>query len=346
MTTATVPAPPLGRRDHLLGMLFGLWMIGGLFLDGWAHDNQKPETFFTPWHAVLYSGFAAAAAFAVERTARRHVAGRPWREAVPHGHGLTLASLAAFAVGGAGDLVWHEAFGIEVGLEALLSPTHLLLMVAGAGALSAPIRAAWRDEERAPSLREFLPVALATMLLTALVTFFLSFFSPFTNDAGLTAFRRFQGQLHEHPSNEVGELQQLLGVASILVLSVVLAVAVAFLLRRWRTPPGTFTLLFGVVVLAFVASEEFAHPLTVLCGLVAGAVADLLVRRGVAAAVVCAGAVAALWLAYFGALALDEGGLVWAAELWAGSTFLAAVLAAGVGLLVTPLPATRGGSVR
>lgn len=335
MTTA----PPLSRRDHLLGSLLGLWMIGGLFLDGWAHDNQKPETFFTPWHGVLYSGFVAAAAFALHRTLRRHVAGRSWTESVPEGHGLTLVSLAAFAVGGAGDLAWHQVFGIEVGLEALLSPTHLLLMVAGIGALSAPVRAAWREPGDRPALRAFLPVALATTLLTALVTFFLSFFSPFANGVGSTAFLRFPGQLHEHPSNDVGELQQLLGVASVLLLSVVFAIAAATLLRRWRTPFGTFTLLFGLVVLAFVASEEFAHPLLALSGVLAGTVADALVARGRGAATVCAAAVAALWVAYFALLALDEGSLAWAVELWAGSIVLASVLAAGVGLLATPFRA-------
>jgi hypothetical protein len=32
--------------------------IGGL-LDGWAHNNiPQLETVFTPWHAVLYGGYA------------------------------------------------------------------------------------------------------------------------------------------------------------------------------------------------------------------------------------------------------------------------------------------------
>ena len=47
-------APPLrdGRRrltwdECLLSDLFALWVIVGLFVDGWAHNHQKPETFFT-----------------------------------------------------------------------------------------------------------------------------------------------------------------------------------------------------------------------------------------------------------------------------------------------------------
>jgi hypothetical protein len=45
-------------------MVFGLWTILGLFLDGWAHSHGKPESFFSPWHGVLYSGFFAAAVWA------------------------------------------------------------------------------------------------------------------------------------------------------------------------------------------------------------------------------------------------------------------------------------------
>lgn len=343
-SSAAVQAPsrghrlPLSPHDQLLAALFGLWMVIGLFLDGWAHDNQKPESFFTPWHGVLYSGFSGAAILAVHRAVRDRVPGLQLRLTMPQGHGLTLAALGVFALAAGGDLTWHEVLGIEVGLEALLSPTHLLLMVSGLVALSAPVRAAWTEPEEAPPMRTFLPVALATTLLTALVAFFLSFFSPFSNDAGGTVFDRLPGQLHDHPSTSVRELQQLVGVGSILLMSVVLAGAAAFLLRRWRVPTGTFTLLFGLVVLLFVGTDEFAHPLVVLAGLVAGATGDLLMRRRLPAAVICGVAVAVLWLAYFALYALDEGSVAWAAELWAGSSFFGAALAAGIGLLVTPLP--------
>src|SRR6266540_947312 len=75
---ATGPAPPrlpspssdwppsvrMGWRGDLVTAVLGAWLVGGAFLDGWAH-NTRPglETFFTPWHAVLYSGYAASAAW-------------------------------------------------------------------------------------------------------------------------------------------------------------------------------------------------------------------------------------------------------------------------------------------
>ena len=62
------PTPGVNRdprirwsRD-LLTAVFSAWLITGVFLDAWAHTTRPSlETFFTPWHAVLYSGFLATA---------------------------------------------------------------------------------------------------------------------------------------------------------------------------------------------------------------------------------------------------------------------------------------------
>jgi len=35
------------------------WLMSGAYLDAWAHRHlARLETFFTPWHAALYSGIA------------------------------------------------------------------------------------------------------------------------------------------------------------------------------------------------------------------------------------------------------------------------------------------------
>lgn len=339
-----VEPPPLTSRDQVLGVAFGLWMVTGLFLDGWAHDNNKPESFFTPWHGVLYSGFLAAAISAFLVARRGHRPGEPLRRTLPRGHGLTLVALAAFAGGAVGDLVWHEVLGIEIGVEALLSPTHLVLLAAGLIALSAPLRAAWMSAEDEPaSLRAFLPTVLSLAVLVALVGFFVLYLSPFLNDAAGTRFVRLPGVTHEHPSTDVGELQQLLGVASILITTVLLVVPIQLLLRRWRPPTGSFTVFVGVVVLLFVGLNEFRQAALVIAGLAAGASADLAVRR-VPAALTGTVATTVLWLSYFGLYSLTEGEVAWTAELWAGTTFLAALISAGIGLLSAPLPRLRPSS--
>jgi len=331
---ATEPGPvraPLSAREQAIGVLFGLWMVVGLFLDGWAHDNNEPESFFTPWHGVLYSGFLAAtlAALAV---ARRHRPGVGVLETLPRGHGLTLAGLAVFAVGAFGDLAWHETLGVEVGVEALLSPTHLLLLVAGLVALSAPLRAAWQDTGAVPTgLREFLPVVVSLALLVALAGFFLLYLSPFLNDAAGARFDRVAGVDHDHPSSDVFELQQLLGVASILMTTVMLVVPIQLLLRRWAPPRGSLTALVGIVVLLFIGLDEFSQPGLVVAGIAAGAAGDLAVTKrqprlaGVAVTVV-------MWVGYFALYQLTVGTVAWSAELWTGTIILAGLVAAAISL--------------
>jgi len=96
------------------------WFVGGLFLDGWAHTHGKVDTsFFTPWHGVLYSGHLATLLYLGWQWSRQRT--------LPAGYGLSLAGALLFVVGGVGDFIWHELFGIERSIEALLSPTHLLL---------------------------------------------------------------------------------------------------------------------------------------------------------------------------------------------------------------------------
>ena len=328
--------PTLTRRDRVAGAAFGFWMIVGLFLDGWAHDNNKPESFFTPWHAVLYSGFAAAAVAALAIVRRHHRPGEAWSAHLPKGHGLTLAALGLFAIGAVGDLVWHEVFGVEVTLEALLSPTHLVLLAGGLVALSAPVRSAWGESGTAdPTLRQFLPTVSSIALLTALIGFFLLYLSPFVNDAGGTRFDRAPGMSHDHPSHSVAELQQVLGIASILLTTVLVVAPVYLVLARWRPPSGTFTVFFSVVILLFVGLDEFAAPWLVVSGLAAGIVTDAVARRWPAWATGTA-AIASLWTAYFAVYQLTEGGVAWSAPVWAGATFLAALIAAGIGLVAQP----------
>src|SRR3972149_4428666 len=102
--------------------------VGGLFLDGWAHAHGRvDQSFFTPWHAVFYAGYAAVASALVTSLLRNRARGYPWRRALPAGYGLSLLGALIFGVGGVGDMIWHMLFGIEAGVEALLSPMHLAL---------------------------------------------------------------------------------------------------------------------------------------------------------------------------------------------------------------------------
>src|SRR3954465_9369190 len=83
-------------------VLASLWFVAGLFLDGWAHANLAStlETFFTPWHGVLYSGFLAVAVVLLVCQARNMVRGHIWMQALPRGYLLALLGAAVFSFGG------------------------------------------------------------------------------------------------------------------------------------------------------------------------------------------------------------------------------------------------------
>src|SRR5262245_14616969 len=109
------PGRPEGRLgfDWLAALLSAIF-VGGLFLDGWAHNHGKvDQSFFTPWHAVLYSGFAIYGLFLLTALIRWYRSGYAWRRALPAGYGLSLVGAALFAVGGVLDLIWHTLFGLE-----------------------------------------------------------------------------------------------------------------------------------------------------------------------------------------------------------------------------------------
>src|SRR3954453_10050765 len=98
------------RRVEAATAVFATWMIIGLFLDGWSHGVNKPESFFTPWHALLYSGFVAAVAWFSWDGWRQSSSGA----AVVAGDRWLTAGMALFVVGAVGDGIWHQVFGIEV----------------------------------------------------------------------------------------------------------------------------------------------------------------------------------------------------------------------------------------
>jgi hypothetical protein len=333
--TATVPATD---REHLGTVLFGLWMTVGLFLDGYFHQNLdgESESFLTPWHGVFYAGFAASLWWLATLSRRRAPGGVDWRLGfLPPGYGGARTGMALFAAGGLGDALWHTAFGVERGVDALLSPTHLVLFVGLVLILSAPLRAVRQASDSPPS-----PWVVVGSVVSA--TALVGFFVNFAWGLGVAALAR----VAYDPISEVGETQVIAGVASMLVTTVVLFGAARVLLNARSAPSGAFTTLFGVVaLLVSVAFDEDAEG--VAAAVIAGATLDILLRpppasprRQAAVAWPFAVAAAALWSVYLGLLeALD--GTEWQAEIWVGAVVLNAL--AAVAIAVAPASEEQGG---
>ncbi len=272
-TPAAAPAAPAlprvyraSTRQNLVTMLLGWWLLVGLFVDGWAHNTygESLETFFTPWHAVFYSGFLAVAAWCLLLARRGWQAGRRGLAAFPDGYGLAALGVPVFALGGLGDMLWHVTFGIEVGIEALLSPTHLLLFSGGVMLVGTPLNAAWRTPagRQAPAAVRWTAVLSAASLLS--VTAFMHMYMW-----GLLIVPQGLGWVQTR-----GEL------SAVLLTALILAGPVLLTLRRFDLPFGAVTLMYGLANLGMavmLSPGDFRVPLlALLTGLLADVLAALL----------------------------------------------------------------------
>ncbi|MFC4950987.1 hypothetical protein [Pseudonocardia sp. GCM10023141] len=338
-------------RDDLLTAVFGVWMIVGLFTDGWAHLNLPGlETFFTPWHGLLYSGFAAGAAWLAVLALRGRRTALPWARALPPGYGLAAVGVVLFGAGGVGDMVWHIVFGVEIGIDALLSPTHLVLLTGASLMLTAPLRAIWRRPVTGgrSTLRGELPAVLALALVTALASFFLLYVSVFTNPAAAA------GELtripERAPGHEAAELPAIAGLAGYLVTTVLLVAPLLLAERLGRRPRGATALVVGMVAWLSVVVGGFTPLGIAMASAVTAAagVVDFVIHtidqtslaRTTKLAVSAAALPVLIWPAQLAAVAVTEG-VRWPVELWSGVVVLSALVAAALATISAWAPAGR-----
>ena len=57
--------PKIGQKYYdPIVLILGMWCLVGLLIDAFAHiAGEVDDTFFTPWHAIWYSGSAAYGAY-------------------------------------------------------------------------------------------------------------------------------------------------------------------------------------------------------------------------------------------------------------------------------------------
>jgi hypothetical protein len=329
---------PSGRpratlTENAITIFFGLWMIAGLFVDGFAHANLRStiESFFTPWHGILYSGFASAALWTTWLGYKQARLGRRGLEAIPVGYELGMVGVIVFGLGGFGDMIWHTIFGIEIDIAALLSPSHLMLLIGGVLVLTSPLRSAWATLPYKPGFLEFLPALISST--TALTT--VAFFNMHQWALGrLPDAKDWMFSLSDQPLVMV--------LAATLFTNAILVSAVLFMVRRWQPPFGTFTVMFGFTALCMgllngrVNSELVAAIIT---GLTVDAL-TLWLRPSVAR-VWHLRAFAALvplmiWSIHYTHNQFFRGGLNLEVEFWTGVMFMSVLSGLALSVLMVP----------
>jgi hypothetical protein len=340
MSTATIAAATRGvaaaRTFDWTMTVLAAWFQFGAFLDVWAHVHRpEMESFFTPWHAVLYSGFGACAGVLVATALVHRRPGMRLRDAVPTGYGAALVGAGVFAIGGVLDMVWHTVFGIEVDVEALLSPSHLVLAVGSTLIFASPLAAAWRRDDAAGW-----PAVLSLAFLLSSFAFWTQYAHPLArpwaalgNQPTTTFFAvRSPDPLIRGEAIRSAFVAHGSGIAAILLQAALLSTLVLIVVRRWkgRLPAGAFCVVFTVnaTLVGFTRDELVFVPFAAAAGLVLDVVLARL-RSSLADPGVfrvfafLPGAI--YYACYFAGVASTKS-LWWSVHLWSGAIVLAGVM--------------------
>jgi hypothetical protein len=275
---------------------------------------------------------------------RARLAGVAWPEVFPRSYRLALVGIPVFLVGGAGDFLWHHFFGIEEGVDALLSPTHQILGLGIFLLSSAPIRSVLADRT-AVTLSRQMPLVLGLCTWLILAHFGTAYaldpgagrtdapppIAPFTSDY-LTAL-------------SIGYYKVATGVLIVVFESTLIAGFALWTVARMRPAFGAITLLLLIGNVPAAAAFTNQSPLlaiTAVASLLAGIAGDLLVARTNPNATP-QGATALRWFAaavpmtYIGVYLIGialTGGLWWSWNIALGSWIWSGVCGFSLSLLV------------
>ena len=336
------PEPPRNATLDLAIGFVGLWLSGGFIWDSWAHLHVGVESFFTPYHAVFYSAMLAGGIILGVSAARNRKRGlrllaEPYRRA--------MWGVPVFFVGGVGDLIWHSYFGVEDRIEAVTSPTHLIIGFGVILLLSGPIGSALASRTSLRTLRDQLPLIFAL----ATVMEFVHLGTSYAYDVGAARAYGPAPALGASPDYFIATAFSLYktgtGVLIVLLQSIVLAGFSIWFACRFVPAFGAFTLLFlcGDLMLAGALTNDTPLlPIRFLMALVAGLLADTLALRlrpqaaRLGALRIFGAAVPAAYFATYFAATIALQGTWWNWSLIAGSVTWAAIAGAGVALLIEP----------
>lgn len=305
------------------------WFIGGVYLDGWAHNNiPSLESFFTPWHAVLYSGFFVTALCLIGKVVLNRKTARSLNEAIPQGYRHSLFGVGLFLVSGVGDLIWHTLFGIEKSTEALLSPTHIGLAVGAFLIYSGPfVAGALRAKAKQMSLT--LPMLLSLIYCFSAITF-------------MTQFATFAHLLNIGIKPATTDLQSIydgLSVSSFLFQVTWIAGIFLTAMRRFRLPFGSFTLvlLLNTIGMTIMKTSTWLIPAALIAGLLIDGLVYLLkpISTVTRFRVFATLFPAIFFICYLTSVTMT-GQLWWSIHMWTGSVVVPAVMGLLMSLVIWP----------
>ena len=254
--------PKIGERHYdVLVLILGLWCLGGLLTDAFAHiSGVVDDTFFTPWHAIWYSGATAYGLYItyaiLPEEGLTHLIKHPFQaldSVAPH-HKPGVYGIVIFGIAGFGDMIWHELLGVENNTDILLSPTHIGLFIGLIMSVTAPMWSAWPDAKSGTSgvksqLLLVFGVGAAWAVLMLMFRYSNLWFRPLQHFcySGSTDFCDYGNY------NEALEI----GLQSLWLQALLTSGALILFLRRWQPARGSMFILFGFYAASIWVYSQF-----------------------------------------------------------------------------------------
>ena len=262
--------------------LAGIWTVSGLFIDGHHHLFESVESFFNPWHALMYSGGLFAIIVLLWTALKNQRTGHRFWYAVPEGYQQSMVGVAFIVIGGAADLIWHAFFGFEHQLDLLVSPPHLVLLTALFFVVTGPMRSALVRPDRPTTLLTQLPLLICTGLAAETILFMTQIaFYP----EALMRDRPLSQIIYHNDQFVLSAFlfyRQALEMIIVIWQSVLLAASILYIAARFQTAAGAFIVLC-VAEKLWIAGDlsrdlkEFL--LVIIASVIAGAIGDLIAAR-------------------------------------------------------------------
>lgn len=324
------------KLDVLVGIA-SLWISFAFFIDAWSHEHEPVESFFTWSHGLIYGGMALLIVVLVAM--RKHM---------PQSYRVPMIGVPVFLLGGLGDMIWHHFFGIEEGVDIILSPTHETIGFGLMLVSSAPIFSALRHRRELRTLVDQLPMLLSLASWLVMVHFATGYAMDPAAGAR-NAPPNIASFTPDYLTAEAINYYKLVGgVVVILLQSFILSCFVLFAATRFDLKPGALTLMLvlGNTMPALPFTNESPLLFTwFLMSAVAGALGDVILARiGPGAASrrsfrIFAGAVPAAFNATYVFTTAAFEGVWWDWSVLASMIIFGAVIGLGLSLLIMPAKA-------
>ena len=344
-------------KEDLVTMGLAVWPITALFFDALGHNNKTgQESFWSVAHLFLYAGLGVLSAWIAVVVLRHQTAAgvdvkklMPDLKAIPVVYGVAILGFFVLGAAGPADLIWHSIYGFETNVDAVYSPPHLALFFGGLLVASTGIRSMWAKEDIGPDLARFAPVVLSAILfigIAGFITMYLSAFmtnvaptSDFVND--LERFNDVRDDAWAYSYYSTGH-----AIGSMVVTTMVLLGPVLLMMRRWRVPYGSFTLIFLGYGLLVSIMTEYRDAALIIPLVLTGLFLDVLQQRlgwkrsdgrvtlgGIR--IVGTTAAAVLWSSYYLVMAITDG-IGWHAPMWVGALVVGTMTGFALAFLIAP----------